>query len=176
MNKGLDKSKPLVRIPIQMAEHLKANQYKFLDYLLYRTNLKKYQIHISTMMKELRMSKPTVIGLCKEYLALGILEQNEAKDFYHRTYKLNYIECESYIYQVIRKKDGKETLPVEPVKDGKETLPVEPVKDGKDFSRDGKDISKDGQIPDKDGKDISKDGQIPDKDGKETLTKDGKEN
>ncbi len=123
--KGLDRTKRLSRIPIQMASTLPPLEYIFLDYLLFRYGLTGYQIHISTMMEELNISKPTAIKLCKQYLQLGILNQDEGKYQHERLYHLNYKACESFIYSLM---DGvKLVKPVDqPGKAGLPTL-VKPV-------------------------------------------------
>ena len=95
-NIGLNKNKRLPRIPIQAGAKLSGNEYKFLDYNLFRDNLNNYQIHISTMVKELGMSKMTVLRLCDQYKQTGILYQ-DANGFYH----LDYEKTELYIYSLI---------------------------------------------------------------------------
>jgi len=122
---GLDRTKRLSRLPIQVAAKIPTIDYVFLDYQLFRNGLDGYQIHISTMVDELNLSKPTVIALCKKYLGLGILNQDNGKYQHQKCYHLNYNTCESYIYNLID--DNGLVKPVD--QPGKASLPglVKPV-------------------------------------------------
>jgi len=104
--KGPDKDKRWSYAPIQTLPHLSGNEFGFLCWLLFRTMLEGYKIHISTLVKELGMDKKTVIKLCKGFLQRGFLTQDE-----YGHYHFVYATCHQWINKIIETRTGGEIPP-----------------------------------------------------------------